>query len=165
MDGNERFLRLPRYYVPTLDLRLFSPQDYAPFHRLQLPKTYSGNANLMEVQILRDDDAKPSDRAPILAKIDPSLRIPFMHAEVLGPSDAGRMSPPRDDTEVPVAQVTLHDPRNGNLSHSQKLLKRDHDSLAHIDFWRLQALYHERKTIPNFDGTSTSTDVCLPVSD
>ena len=50
-NGNMVLIKVPAYYVPTVEMQLLSPQDYMPHNKIDIKHTYSGNANFMQLQI------------------------------------------------------------------------------------------------------------------
>ena len=36
-DGNMVLIKVPAYYVPTVEMRLLSPQDYTRYHEIDMP--------------------------------------------------------------------------------------------------------------------------------
>ena len=50
-DGNMVLIKVPAYYVQTVEMRLLSPQDYTRCHEIDMPNAFAGNADFMELQI------------------------------------------------------------------------------------------------------------------
>jgi len=163
-------IRVPGYFVPNVEMRLLSPQDYVRFHRISVPgeSSFAGNAELMVMTVLKPDNTLAS----ISAMMDFQSRLPFLSVELTRhnrePTTCSCKGDHAHTTSCVLANTVsdnIYDDRNSNLSQAQKLLKLDHDRLGHVSFRRLQAMYQCQKRLVHFDGTSTSESPCLLAPD
>ena len=177
LEGNSVIIKVPGYFVPNVDMRLMSPQDYVRYHDLSTPgeMNYYGNGESMMMNVLRTDssgfpirDTKFSpSQTTINAWIDARSRLPFFtadHPTTIKPPEFEKSKTCHHSAHAHVSQ-NVYDPRNTNLSHAQKLLKLDHDRLGHIGFKKLQTMYLDREKHLGFDGSSTSRPPLLVAQD
>ena len=134
---------------------------------MEYPSTFSGNAYEMSMFV---DNPFSAENTPtvLTAHMDRSSRLPFLYAEPPPPEllaahrNLTRTSAQCSSTSCAhTSTINLYDPKNHNLSATQKRLKLDHDRLGHIGFQRLQRLYSCTKTISHFDGSQTAKPPCL----
>ena len=166
-DGERCTIAVPGYYSPTVEMRLLSPQDYCRYHHFDPSvEHYRGSSDWMSLDIKTSADGEPLATAVIHAHIDPSARLPFIHAE-LGHHDVVNGKESRCHCNVAMNPVsTIYDVRNFNLSDAQKKLKLDHDRLGHLSFKMIQRLYQpEDLSSPDFDGHTTFSGPCLLAKD
>ena len=50
-NGNMVLIKVPAYYVPTVEMCLLSPQDSTRYHEIDMPNAHAGNADFMQLQI------------------------------------------------------------------------------------------------------------------
>ena len=154
-QGNRRTLMVPGYYAPTVKMRLISPQDYANYHHLPTDEyQFAGNSQWMFMYLPTQEGAQPEIA---MAIIDPSSRLPFLHAEP-GHIEVKNGKEARCHCHV----STIYDINNINLTSAQRNLKLDHDRLGHISMQAVQRLYQPSEVnTPDFDGITTSSESCL----
>lgn len=165
VDGVRRTIEVPGYYSPSVEMRLLSPQDYCRYHKLNPEISHwEGSADWMTMELKVGKDSNNSSLERIHANIDPSSRLPFLHAE-LGHHDVVDGKESRCHCTAFTAS-TIFDPRNINLTDAQKKLKLDHDRLGHLSMKLIQKLYQpEDIEQPDFDGHPTSGSPCLLAKD
>ena len=113
-SGKRHTIVVPGYYCPTVEMRLFSPQDYARYHKMDETKAqYFGTGTWMMMELF--NEASPSDEVFILSNIDPSTRLPFILAEN-GHHDVKNGK----ETRCHCCVTSIFDIRNHNLSQAQK---------------------------------------------
>jgi hypothetical protein len=115
-SGTSRVIRTPGYYVPDMQVRLFSPQAYmhdptssCTEFRINVPAaTLSWSYGLHTLTIPYDD----------------ATTLPFMRA----------YRNPVKSAEAMAAQFSVTDALNQNLGHGQKDLLKWHTRLGHLGF-------------------------------
>ena len=168
VEGQPVLIKVPGYHVPSVQMRLLSPQDYTRYHGIKIEddgNTYFGNDDRMSMFVLHSPSLP---LAKVTAPIDLQSRLPFFFAESLQslqPSASPAQPDPCPCRATVAPAISLHDPRNGNLSRPRQLLKLDHDRLGHIGFSKLQAMYKCEKTLIHFDGSTSTHDPCLIAAD
>ena len=125
INGIPRTLSIDAYYVPKSPMRLMSTA--------QLLQAYPGETIQLDDQSATLSGVKGDpNRAPVKAFVNPSNNIPDCTAFQL--------------KELQKAALALHsmtvavDPRNINLSETEKELLRWHQRLGHLDFKKIQFL-------------------------
>ena len=82
MDANGKMvlIKVPAYCVPTVEMRLLSPQDYTRYHEIDMPNAYAGNANFMQLQIATPEHqpGKLSSTVTVHANICMGSCLPFL---------------------------------------------------------------------------------------
>jgi len=143
-EGQPVQVRVPAYYAPEIELRLFSPQDYARYHK-QTFDTYSMIGNSAWFDFLHES-ATPGKAVIVHTNVDPQSQLFFFYA-----------SPTQDF--VPKCTNPLHahvseivlDRDNLNLSVAQKRLLLDHQRLGHVRMGLVQSLYTaKQREVPGF---------------
>ena len=145
-------VEVPCYYAPDIQLRLFSPQDYARYHKQSSASaTMLGSHSWFGFTHVTSSQDKP---AIVVSGVEMSSRLFFFYAQVpeqeKNQAQTATVSKPGSAVECHVSQ-NVHDVRNVNLSPAQKALLLDHQRLGHFRFPLIQALYQEYEdTTPAF---------------
>ena len=166
VNGKTVLIKVPAYYVPTVDMRLLSPQDYSRYHRLQGEVTYHGNADTMYMSVKTSQDALDKDVTTVFAHMCLGSNLPFLSAcTYIAPPTIDATKPfsvrPQVSTASAMISQSVYDERNVNLTKAQQALKLDHDRLGHVGFRRLQNLYRLERTRVEFDGATVVDPPCL----
>ena len=98
MDANcnTALIKVPAYYVPTVEMCLLSPQDYTHYNKIEIKHSCSDNANFMQLQIATPDHlpGKQTSTVKVHANICMGACLPFLagschvlpsHKEQFGP--------------------------------------------------------------------------------
>ena len=149
-------IRVPSYYAEEIPLRLFSPQDYAAYHKhSRTQMTMMGNADWFSFRLEPEDESTPDYVTGIK---EPSSRLFFFHArsslpDVPVPCSCDEQTTLRAthhaSAPVPVVATAASSDCNDNvlsesnmnLSQAQKDLLLDHQRLGHFRFGLVQSLY------------------------
>ena len=185
--GAPAIVRVPCFYAPAIQMRLFSPQDYGRYHDLGIDDpTMTGTHAWFDFLCLIDselDEAKANNHeaVTILTHLNPQSRLFFFYCvrpspdkePLVGPGDlpAPATLPRTKSASEPcpsckqahVSQNVL-DPRNANLSKSQKRLLLDHFRFGHVSMKIIQSLYREPsdEDTPFIDVTSNCPPCVQP---
>ena len=62
-SGNMVLIKVPAYYIATVEMRLLSTQDYTRYHEIDMPNACAGNADFMQIQIATPEQPE-SNQAP-----------------------------------------------------------------------------------------------------
>ena len=140
-SGKFVIVRVPAYYCPDIQLRLFSPQDYSRYHHMSEDEpTMMGNHAWFALyhQCWEEED-------PVIVRAirEPESNLFFFYAENHVPLPDASGQPTSTQTPCKQCNVTVnvHDPQNFNLSPAQKLLLLDHQRLGHFRFPLIRELY------------------------
>ena len=142
--GEPVTINVPAYYCPEVQLRLFSPQDYARYHKMtdRFP-TMNGTHAWFSVS---HKDSTTHKRLEVMAGVEPQSQLFFFYAE-------NRLSPERSDEALDshdpscphhthaAHSAAVHNPKNHNLSTAQKAVLLDHQRLGHYRMQLIQSLY------------------------
>ena len=180
-DGNMVLIKAPAYYLPTVKMRLLSPQDYTRYHEINMPNAYPGNADFMQLQIAtpHHQPGKHSCTITVHTNICMGSCLPFLSGSPHIPKSSKGCQPCKTSKQsqhalMPIKSSSsssacisqnIYDECNKNLTELQCHLKLDHDCLGHIGFQRLHHLYTHEHQLPEFDGVHSSTKPCLVAKD
>ena len=100
--GNMVLIKVPAYYVPTVELRLLSPQDYTRCYEINMLNAYAGNANFMQIQIATPDHhpGKHSSTMTVHANICMGLLLPFLSGSPHIPKSSRAVQPCKSTTRL-----------------------------------------------------------------
>jgi len=142
-DGRPCSIKVPCYYAPEIPLRLFSPQDYARYHKLPEDRpTMAGSAAWFEVQ---HAESKQHFQDLIRSNIDPMTNLFFFYASPCKAVEEDPRSTPPGAAHMVAPSQNVHDPKNRNISSAQKRLLLDHQRLAHQ---RMSLIQQKLYTVP-----------------
>ena len=140
--GKTGKVRTEAYYVPSAEIRLFSPQTY--FQELERSGGTSGyllmNHSLAKLQI---------DGGDILTfPYQQGCNLPFMLPSVGDHNEVGME--PMSSLETNLCFVSVVDETNPNITVTQKELLKIHQRLGHCDMSRIQSFCAQPhdKTLP-----------------
>jgi len=173
-NGDPCVVQVPCYYAPEIPLRLFSPQDYARYHKLPLElQSMAGNANWF---VFQHEASKKHFGDLIRANIDSQSGLFFFYADPSGSNAKDQLvSRLAEESQVPILALphvdvnlsqNVHDPKNKNISSAQKRLLLDHQRLAHQ---RMSLIQQKLYTVPDasptplFSDLTPSKEACLQV--
>ena len=158
-NGNIVLIKVPACYVPTVKMRLLSPQDYSRYNEIEIKHTYSSNADFMQLQIATPDhlSGKQTSTVMVHANICMGACLPFLAGLChIPPSPKEQFKPCKFTTRLQLALTSvqsicisqnIYDEHNLNLSEAQRSLKLDHDCFGHIGFQCLQHFVCPRMSI------------------
>ena len=171
IDGEPITVRVPAYFAPDIHLRLFSPQDYARYHK-QDPNTvcFNGSPNWFSFhhESSTFSGCAHGNRV-IIGNRDPQSGLFFMFAE--DRHNVPLQGEMASDTSAQPSchchpSFNVHDPKNVNLSRTQKRLLLDHSRLGHVRMGLVQSLYAQPEdNSPGFLDSGPSRDPCLVCPD
>ena len=169
-NGKEVTITVPAYYAPDIPLRLFSPQDYARYHKIGAdspdPNRYTmlGSASWFAFEC---QDSKPSNPDVVVSNLDAESKLFFFYSETPAASLPVSSAQPVSDSPSRCScnNVSVHHPKNANLTASQKQLLLDHYRLGHLRMSLIQTLYTcgppNTPPTPRFIPEESACDPCL----
>ena len=171
-DGDPLTVRVPCYHVPEIPLRLFSPQDYARYHEQDTSKpSFLGNGAWLYFHHESSDLDK--EKVAVFGNRDPHTGLFYFYGEdkhdapLQGETDSPLSSPLKAQPTCRChPTVNVHDPKNVNLSRTQKNLLLDHSRLGHVRMNLVQSLYECSDDVsPTFLGNAPPCKPCLHAKD
>ena len=164
--GEPLIIKVPCYYCPDIQLRLFSPQDYARYHK-QDPKYASMMGSSSWFTFNHQDSNLMDDVKLIYCGLDPESRLFYFYAEERRSKSQPSSKQAIRQPSCPCCSLSqnVHDARNINLTKAQKNLLLDHQRLGHLRMTKVQALYRcpDPSPSPSFidDSSPSHCDPCL----
>ena len=125
--GKEHVVETAAYYVPTARVRLFSPQTY-------MTEQQTGSLSMDSTGFSFWFDANPLSITQFIC--DPRSNLPICKASV-------------DRTPLGVANLSVIDDQNTNLTDLQKELMKWHWKIGHFHFQWIQSLMREHDGKPS----------------
>ena len=164
--GEPLIIKVPCYYCPDIQLRLFSPQDYARYHK-QDPKYASMMGSSSWFTFNHQDSNLMDDVKLIYCGLDPESRLFYFYAEERRSKSQPSSKQAIRQPSCPCCSLSqnVHDARNINLTKAQKNLLLDHQRLGHLRMTKVQELYRcpDPSPSPSFidDSSPSHCDPCL----
>ena len=108
-NGNMVLIKVPAYYVPTVEMCLLSPQDYTCYHEIDMPNAYAGNADFMQIQIVNPEHqpGKLSNTVTVHANICMGSRLPFLSGSPHIPQSSKGFQPCKSTTRLQHALMPI----------------------------------------------------------
>ena len=181
--GHKTIIRVPGFYAPAIPMRLFSPQDYGRYHSFDMEEpSMTGSHAWFSFTCLVDAEidkvaADKEETTTVVTHNEPMSRLFFFYCERNGkpspvlpdPAEAPSSQVPQPQP-CPCTHKTAHvsqnvlDPKNANLSVSQKRLLLDHYRFGHVSMKVIQSLYKEPSdaNTPFIDSTTTCPPCVQP---
>ena len=114
-------VKVPAYYAPDIQLRLFSPQDYARYHKqpAELATMLGSHAWFAFIH----EASTPASPLIVHSNVDPQSHLFFLHTDTKPLSECPDKA--QCGAHAHSAQFVLDDD-NANLSAAQKALLLNH---------------------------------------